>query len=63
MDSERKQFIIWMVIAGIIFIIISIHDLFFLKDFNKSNFLIGLEIVAGLLFLLNAFVQWKKSKS
>ena len=60
MDREKKQFLMWITIAGVLFMIVGVHDLFFLTTINKSEFLIILEIVAGLCFLLNALMQWRK---
>jgi uncharacterized membrane protein YhaH (DUF805 family) len=60
MNKERKQFLIWTAVAGILFLIVGIHDLFFLTTADKSGFIILLEWVAGLAFLLNALLQWRK---
>lgn len=60
MNREKKQFLIWLTIAGILFMIVGIHDLFFVTAINKSTFMIVLEIVAGLCFLLNVLIQWRR---
>jgi hypothetical protein len=60
MNQDKKQFLIWTAVAGILFLVVGIHDLFFLTTADKSGFIILLEWVAGLAFLLNALLQWRK---
>ncbi len=50
MNREKKQFLLWTSIAGILFMIVGAHDLYFLTEVDKSGFVIGLELVGGSLF-------------
>jgi hypothetical protein len=63
MKRERKQFLIWTSIAGVLFLMVGVHDLLFLTTSNKSGYIIALELIAGILFLLNALLQWRKYRS
>lgn len=60
MNREKKQFLIWITIAGVLLMSVGIHDLLVLTTVNKSGFIIALELVAGISFLLNALLQWRK---
>lgn len=60
MNREKKQFLLWTSIAGILFMIVGAHDLYFLTEVNKSGFIIGLELTAGIFFLLNALIHWRR---
>lgn len=62
MNQDRKQFLMWTAVAGILFLVVGIYDLFFLTTANKSGFIILLEWLAGLGFLLNALLQWRKGR-
>jgi len=62
MNREKKQFLLWTSIAGILFMIVGAHDLYFLTEVDKSGFVIGLEWTAGIVFLLNALIQWRYSR-
>ncbi|GJM41597.1 MAG: hypothetical protein DHS20C20_18790 [Ardenticatenaceae bacterium] len=62
MNQDRKQFLMWTAVAGILFLVVGIYDLFFLTTVNKSGFIILLEWLAGLGFLLNALLQWRKGR-
>lgn len=59
MDKVKKQSLLWL-IAGIIFISVSIHDIFFGGAPNKSGIMIALEVIAGFCCTLNALRQWRK---
>lgn len=63
MNNEKKQFLIWITIAGILMMIVGVHDLLFMSTAEKSGFMIALELVAGLAFLLNALFQWRKTNN
>jgi hypothetical protein len=63
MNREKKQFLLWTSIAGILFIIVGAHDLYFLTEVDKSGFVIGLELTAGIFFVLNALIQAKKGRT
>ena len=60
MNQERKQFLVWTTIAGVLFLIVGGHDVFFVATNDKSGVVIALEVVAGICFLLNALLQWRK---
>jgi hypothetical protein len=62
-NRERKQFLIWTTIAGVLFVFVGLHDVFGVTAIHKSPFVIVLEFIAGMCFLLNAAVQWKKSQA
>lgn len=62
MNREKKQFLLWTSIAGILFMIVGAHDLYFLTEVDKSGFVIGLEVVGGVAFLLNALLGWRSSR-
>lgn len=62
MNQERRRLIVWTTIAGVLFMTVAVHDLYFLNSIDKSKFLIILETVAGICFLLNAGLQWKKQR-
>lgn len=62
MDREKKQFVMWTTIAGVLFLIVGVYDVFFLTTVKKSAFMIILELVAGLSFLINALMQWRKAQ-
>ena len=62
MNQERKQFLMWTAVAGILFLGVGLYDLFFLTTANKSGFIIRLEWLAGLGCLLNALLQWRKGR-
>lgn len=57
MSSSNYKFFVWTAIAGVLFLIVGFHDVFVL---TKSGFMICLEFVAGLGFLLNAFLAFIK---
>ena len=63
MNSEKRQFLIWIFIAGILFLIVGIHDLIYLSTAQKSGFMIALEFVAGGCFLLNTVLQWRRNNT
>lgn len=62
MNTKEKQFVIWTSIAGVLFLIVGAYDLFIATEGDKSNFVIALEVIAGLCFVLNGLIQWRKSR-
>ncbi len=62
MIKPEKQFLLWLV-AGIIFLAVSIHDIFFAGSMNKSGMIIALEVIGGFCFILLALIQWRKYKN
>ncbi len=59
MKKEQKTILLWSA-AGILFLILSIYDIFFAGQSTKSGFFLILEIIAGLSCIGNAFVHWRK---
>ncbi|MCB0712217.1 MAG: hypothetical protein KDD67_07795 [Ignavibacteriae bacterium] len=62
MNTKKRQFVILTSIAGVLFLIVGAYDLFFSTEGGKSNFVIALEVIAGLCFVLNGLIQWRKSR-
>lgn len=62
MNREKKQYLIWTSIAGVLFLVVGVHDVYFRAAEDKSTFVIILGFVAGIGFLLNALLQWRKSR-
>ncbi len=60
MNKNKKQFALWSAIAGVIFIIVWLNDAILIDVVSKSTFMLALELIAGVVFLLNAFLIWKK---
>ena len=50
------------IVAGILMLFVGVYDLVFLTTTEKSGFVIALEIVAGLGFLLNAALLIRRRK-
>lgn len=63
MSQMKKNFLIWTSIAGSLFIIVGVHDLFFFSTSGKTGFVIALEMIGGFLFILNALIQFRKRPS
>ncbi len=62
MNHQGKQFLILTIVAGILMLFVGVYDLVFLTTTEKSGFVIALEIVAGLGFLLNAALLIRRRK-
>lgn len=62
MIKLQSQMYLWA-IAGMIFILVSIRDIFFAGVSDKSSLIISFEVIAGLCFTLLAIIQWRKSKN
>ena len=60
MNKEQKKFVFWLATAGFLFLIVSIHDVFFPEKSNKSALMIVFEILAAVCFILNSLIQWRK---
>ncbi len=58
----QKQAYLWFT-AGVIFLFISIRDIFFVGASDNSGLIIFFEVIAGLCFCLLALIQWRKSKN
>ncbi len=63
MNNEQKKLLLSLSIAGILFLLLGIHDVFISGPAKRSELMIDLEITAGLVFIVNAFVQWSKYKN
>jgi hypothetical protein len=61
MTKLEKGSVLWLV-AGIIFILVSIRDILFVGASNKSGMLISFELIAGICLILLALIQWRKQK-
>jgi uncharacterized membrane protein len=62
MNKEQKKFVLWLAVAGFLFLVVSIHDVFFPETSNKSALMIFFEIVAAVCFFLNSLIQWRKHR-
>lgn len=60
MDKIRRESLQWFVV-GLIFIAVSIHDVFFAGQTSKSAIIIVLEVIGAVCFSLVALKQWRKS--
>ncbi|MCA9251254.1 MAG: hypothetical protein R3E58_00875 [Phycisphaerae bacterium] len=60
MDRQKKQFLMWTALAGVLMLSVGIHDLIFASTVHKSMFVIILGMLGGSLFLFNALMQWRK---
>lgn len=62
MNKLEKESLLWLV-AGLIFLAVSIHDIFFPGATNKPGIIIALEIIGGFCFILLALMRWRKYKN
>jgi len=62
MSKLQKQSLLWLA-AGIIFLAVSVHDIFFPGGANKPGIIVGLEVIGGFCFILLALIQWRKHRN
>lgn len=63
MNRERNNFVLWTTLAGALLLAVGTYDLWLANGNEKSGFVVILELIAGLGFLLNAALHWSKHRS
>jgi hypothetical protein len=53
----------WTSLAGVIFLAVGVHDLLVSIPAEKSGLVVAMELAAGIGFLLNAGLYWRKNKA
>jgi hypothetical protein len=62
MTKLDRGSMLWL-LAGIIFLSISIRDIFFEAASNKSGMIISFEVIAGICLVLLALIQWRRNRT